>query len=87
MLPSLTSFPSPTSSVTSQIHEDYLNCSPTFGISSESRGLPTLRWDNSVSKDMFKFKGMGKQGGSRNNDTNDAMNGNYKGEYLSLSVA
>lgn len=62
-----------------RIHEDHLNTEPSFGVSEESRGLPCLRWDNAVSKDMFpdrrgKIEGVATGG----NDGLDSLNENYR---------
>ncbi|GMI39185.1 hypothetical protein TrCOL_g10445 [Triparma columacea] len=58
-----------------RIHEDFINVSPTFGTGTGDRGIPTLRWDNSVSRTMFAFRDSSSH---ETNDTSDSLNGNYR---------
>ncbi|GMH46485.1 hypothetical protein TrRE_jg305, partial [Triparma retinervis] len=58
-----------------RIHEDFINVNPTFGTGQGDRGIPTLRWDNSVSRTMFSFRDSSSH---ETNDTSDALNSNYR---------
>lgn len=35
-----------------KIHEDFLNVKTNFGVGEGERGIPTLRWDNAVSREV-----------------------------------
>ncbi|GMH58561.1 hypothetical protein TrST_g7200 [Triparma strigata] len=60
------------------IHEDHLNAIPTFGTGEGTRGIPTLRWDNAVSREMFKFRDDEGPGSIKANDSLDSLNANYR---------
>ncbi len=62
-----------------RIHEDFLNIKPSFGVGEGSRGIPTLRWDNTVSREMFAMRGDGDHSGENyDNDSIDSLNSNYR---------
>jgi hypothetical protein len=58
-----------------RISSEHINVTSKFGVSEGQRGLPTLRWDNAVSNDMFSTRGAG---GSFGNDNVDSLNSNYR---------
>ena len=53
------------------------NQQQNFGMNPNQRGLPTLKWDNAVSREIFKFS-RGTMMGAGDNDTLDSLNANYR---------
>ena len=62
----------------SVISSDFDSVEPQFGISDTQRGIPTLKWDNAVSREMFKFSRGNLNSSKNENDALDVINSNYR---------